>query len=50
MIYLFGLLFIIGLILAGSDGPAFPWPNIAGLACMAGAAAGINKIYPKTRR
>jgi len=26
-----GIFFIAGLILAGSDGPWFPWPNIAGV-------------------
>lgn len=30
MIYLYATLAIIGIILAGSDGPLFPWLNIAG--------------------
>ncbi|WP_429885347.1 hypothetical protein [Geoalkalibacter halelectricus] len=29
--WLLALLFVGGLSLAGSDGPLFPWPNLAGL-------------------
>lgn len=28
---LLAILFIAGLLLAGSDGPMFPWPNLAGI-------------------
>lgn len=36
-----GIFFIIGLILAASDGPWFPWVNLAGVAlvCLAPAVA-----------
>ncbi len=30
-IIIFGLMLIFGIILAGSDGALFPWPNILGL-------------------
>jgi hypothetical protein len=32
-----------GLLLAGSDGPAFPWPNLLGLA-LTGMAVWISRI------
>ena len=44
MIHWVGLLFIIGIILAGSDGPAFPLPNLAGVACLAIAAIKAQKL------
>ena len=35
--HLAGLLFAAGLILAGSAGPLFPWPNLAGVGLLWGA-------------
>lgn len=31
MRWLMALLLMVGLLLAGSDGPLFPWPNVVGL-------------------
>jgi len=31
LIFIFGLLFLSGIMLAGSDGAFFPWPNVLGL-------------------
>ena len=35
MIYIIGTIFFIGIVLAGSDGPYFPWPNMAGIVLFA---------------
>jgi len=35
MAYITGIVFIVGLALAGSDGPYFPWINFAGAALFA---------------
>ena len=37
--YLAALLFVAGLTLAGSAGPLFPWPNLAGVGLLWGAVA-----------
>lgn len=39
-----GILFFGGLILAGSDGLYFPYPNLAGLACVFIAAIKAQKL------
>jgi len=31
MIYLIGTIFFIGVLIAGSEGPYWPWPNLAGV-------------------
>lgn len=31
MKWMLAILFVAGLLLAGSDGPMFPWPNLAGI-------------------
>jgi hypothetical protein len=33
--FVFALVFLLGLVLAGSDGAWFPWPNLAGVALFA---------------
>ena len=42
--YLAALLFAAGLILAGSAGPAFPWPNLAGVGLLWGAVAVARRV------
>lgn len=39
MKWLLAVLFMAGLLLAGSDGPMFPWPNMAGIGLIAMFAA-----------
>lgn len=43
MIIVFGVLFFAGVVVAGSDGPWFPWANAAGLMVSYAALVGINK-------
>ena len=47
MIYIIGTLFFIGIMLAGSDGPYFPWPNMAGIVLF--AISGIWAIKKQGR-
>ena len=47
---LLGVMFCFGLVLAGSDGSWFPWPNLVGcgtLALMAWWAKKVNVAYIK---
>lgn len=37
LVFIFGFLFLSGIILAGSDGTFFPWLNVSGLLLTAGA-------------
>lgn len=39
----FGFLFFCGIVVAGSDGPLFPWANAAGLVVSYAALVGVNK-------
>lgn len=43
-ILIFGLLLLSGIILAGSDGTLFPWPNILGLLLAASAVFISRKL------
>lgn len=38
-------LFLVGIVVAGSDGDWFPWINIGGLALSGVAVAVVNRIY-----
>jgi hypothetical protein len=44
MLYLIGFVCFVGVLLAGSDGPWFPWPNLAGTLIFAGAVYGASKL------
>ena len=47
LIFIFGILFISGIILAGSDGTWFPWPNVLGLLLTAAAVFVSQKLNLK---
>jgi len=44
LILIFGILFLSGIILAGSDGTWFPWPNVLGLLLTALAVLVSQKV------
>ena len=50
MNYVKGLLLVVGLVLAGSDGPEFPFINLIGVGCLCVFAALLPRATGPARR